>query len=334
MGLGSPAYAQPTPSPSPTGPPLNEDGTPTLASLRANLESATAGYIEAENQLNAAKAKQVELEKQLQAAQVEISEVRAGVAQYASEAYKNGRLGVLGTMLNATSPDEFLSRAAALDKMTARDQQYLVRLRDATRTAAEAKAGIEIQIAEQTTATAEMAKRKLAAERALAAVGGGPTTPNVNTGGAATADPAPRNPDGSWPRESCSQNDPTPADGCLTPRTLHALNEAKDAGFTRFVSCFRPGGSGEHPKGRACDHSVFRNNDFVDKSAGGSDRDYGNRLAAFYIKNARALGVMYVVWYCQIWLVGSGWRRYNSTGSNCGDDSAGDHTNHVHVSIY
>lgn len=307
--------------------------SPTLATLRANLEAAAAGYIEAEATLDASKIKQAELGGLLQQALLDMEKVRSGVRRYASEAYKTGRLGTLEAILSATSPDEFLGRAAAIDKMTQRDQGSLIRLLEAKRRAEEAKAGIDAEVAVQEAATKEMAKRKLAAEKALAAVSGGSSSSRVNVGGAPTANPAPRNSDGSWPKETCSVDDPTPASGCITPRTRHALNEAKRVGFTWYVSCFRSGGSGEHPKGRACDFAAFSGG-FENKSAGGSNRLYGDRLTAFYIKNAKALGVMYVVWYCQIWQVGIGWRRYNSSGSGCGDSPAGDHTNHVHVSIY
>jgi hypothetical protein len=62
--------------------------------------------------------------------------------------------------------------------------------------------------------------------------------------------------------------------------------------------------------------------------AGGGDRDYGNRLAAWLIANAQRLGVLYVIWFRQIWLPSSGWRAYNGGG-----DPSSDHTNHVHMSI-
>jgi len=329
LTLASPTRAQPG---APTAPP-NEGGTPTMAGLRANLEAAAAGYIEAEARLDAAKAQQALFEAQLVQAEADMAKVKSGVAHYATEAYKTGRLGIIGTMLNARNPDDFLGRAAAVDKMTQRDQASLGTLLEAKRRATEAKARIDALVAVQTAAAQEMERRKAAAEKALAAVGGGPSSSRVNTGGAPEANPVPRNPDGSLPRETCSEDDPTPASGCITPRTLHNLNEAKRVGFNWYVSCYRPGGDGEHPKGRACDFAAFPSG-FVNSSASGSGRNYGDRLAAFFIKNAKALAVMYVVWYCQIWQVGIGWRRYNSTGSNCGDAPANDHTNHVHVSIY
>lgn len=313
--------------------PDDEGESPSLATLRANLAAAAAGYIEAENKLNASKRKQSELGKQLQDAELTMARARSGVGRYAGEAYKTGRLGVLDAILSATSPDEFLGRAAAIDRMVQRDQESIVQLLAAKRAAEAAKAAIDAEVAVQEAAAKEMARRKAAAEKALGRVSGGSSSSRVDVGAAPTARPAPRNADGSWPKESCSENDPTPASGCVTPRTLHALNEAKRVGFDWYVSCFRNGGSGEHPKGRACDFAAFPGG-FVNRSAGGTNRVYGDRLAAFYIKNAKALGVMYVVWYCQIWHVGAGWRRYNSAGSNCGDAPAGDHTNHVHVSIY
>jgi hypothetical protein len=102
--------------------------------------------------------------------------------------------------------------------------------------------------------------------------------------------------------------------------------EAKKAGFNHYVSCYRPGGSGEHPKGRACDFAA--NAAGFAGTATGSDREYGNRLAAWCLANASRLGVLYVIWFRQIWLPGIGWRAYHGDGS-----PSGDHTNHVHLSM-
>ena len=323
MTLAAPASAQPTTPP--------DDGSSNqLDTLRSNLESAAVGWLDAEAALTKSRAKQVELQDQLTRAEMDMARMKAGVARYAGEAYKTGRIGTLGVILNATSPDEFLGRAVAINKMTQRDQEQLAQLVDARRRAVEAKAAIDAEIVTQQNMQAEMAKRKQAAERALSAMGGyainGWMDPN-----SPAARPAPRNPDGSWPREYCTINDPTTS-GCITPRTLHALQEAKRNGFTRYVSCWRSGSRYEHPKGRACDWAAQPSG--FGGNASGDDRLYGDKLASFFIKNAIALGVMYVVWYCKVWIVGSGWKSYSSTGSRCGDSPAGDHTNHVHVSIY
>jgi hypothetical protein len=63
--------------------------------------------------------------------------------------------------------------------------------------------------------------------------------------------------------------------------------------------------------------------------AAGADKDYGNRLAAWFIANAKNLGLLYVIWFRQIWMPSTGWRAYS--GGN-GTPSS-DHTNHVHLSV-
>jgi len=116
--------------------------------------------------------------------------------------------------------------------------------------------------------------------------------------------------------------------GCITPRTAHARDEAIKAGFNHYNACWRGyNDGGEHPKGRACDFAAAPGGFGGD--AYDADRTYGNSLAAFFIYNANRLGVLYVIWYRQIWLPTSGWRSY----SGCCDPSS-KHTNHVHLSMY
>ena len=326
MAAPAPAFA----AQQPTTP--DENGTPTLTTLRANLAAAAEGYMKAEADLAVAQATQAELQKTLSTAEADIARIKGRVAEYAAEAYRTGRVGTLGLMLDPGAKGDLLGRADAIDKLTRTDSDRLAELADAKRRAADAKAGIDAQIVTQGAALQEMARRKQAAEKALAAAQAVRSAPVFDSAGIPIANPAPRNSDGSWPAQSCSVNDPTTS-GCITPRTLHALQETKRVGFTWYVSCYRPGDQYEHPKGRACDWAAFEKG-FENRSAGGANKSYGDRLAAFYVKNAKALGVMYVVWYCQIWQYGIGWHRYNSAGSNCGDAPAGDHTNHVHLSVY
>ncbi len=327
IGLAGPAWAEPTPLP--TTPP--DEGAPTLDRLRSNLESSAIAWLDAEAALTASKGRQVDLQQQLTVAELDIQRASVSVGKYAGEAYKTGPVGVFGAMLNATSPDNFLAKALAFDRLTQRDQVHLEQLKDAKRRAAEAKQAIDEEIRRQTEATAEMAKRKAAAESALAAQGTSATKGWLDPNSRAAL-PAPRDASGKWPPEWCSINDPTTG-GCITPRLNHAKKEAEKAGFTKFVSCFRPGNKYEHPKGRACDFSTHDGG--FNGTAKGDDKTYGSNLASFFVKNATALGVMYVVWFCDIWTVSTGyWRHYNTAGSTCGDNPSPDHTNHVHVSIY
>nr|BFE77060.1 hypothetical protein GCM10020092_103610 [Actinoplanes digitatis] len=202
-----------------------------------------------------------------------------------------------------------------------------------------AKAEIDAEIRDQQRQVEIMAKRKAQAEGALKAAnaangveeesssGADSSSGGSSDGGSSLrAAAAPRNSDGSLPNQSCSVNDPTTS-GCITARTLHAMKEAQKDGFTHFVACFRTQNSGEHPKGRACDFAADKNG--FGGVASGSSRTYGNRLANYFINNASALGVLYVIWFKRIWLPSSGWKAY-SRGNG---DPSSDHTNHVHLSM-
>src|SRR5207247_665468 len=117
----------------------------------------------------------------------------------------------------------------------------------------EQQAALDEQVNAAKVQTDEMAKQKAALQKTLDQLGTGPTAGVPIP--AATADPVPRNQDGSLPAEHCSVGDPTTT-GWLTPRTLHALQQARKAGFNHFTACFRNSTWGEHPLGRACDFAA------------------------------------------------------------------------------
>jgi peptidoglycan DL-endopeptidase CwlO len=308
-------------APSPTTP-ADEGGTPLLRDV---LESTGRGFVEARNAVNESQKRQLKLTLELRSVEQRIAELRPEVAEVASSSYRIGRIGPAMLLLNSASPDDFIDRAQNLDLLAMRDNNRLRELNEALDQATRAKTAIDAEVAEEKKQLTIMTKQKQEAERALALVGG-KSTGGFVAASSPVARQAPRNGDGSWPPQSCSQNDPTTS-GCVTPRTLHALNEAKRAGFDRFVSCFRPGGPFEHPKGRACDFSPRQQGFGGD--ATGEAKIYGNNLTAFLVRNADKLGVLYVIWYRQIWFPATGWGSYSAA---FGDPSS-DHTNHVHLSL-
>lgn len=307
-----------------------EGGTP---ALRAQLDAASKGYLDAKRALETSIQRQQQLGTRLKTIEAELTQRDDKVGELAVVAYRSGRLGAVSALLNSNTPEGFMDRAAALDAVAANEDRVLRELLDTKDQANRTRVALDAEINEQRKQVAVMAKRKEQAERALTVA----TTPRPQTTAdtssnegtsTANAKAAPRNSDGSWPSESCSVNDPTPASGCITPRTLHALNQAKAAGFDHYVSCHRPSGSGEHPKGRACDFAAQKKG--FGGNATGADKTYGNNLAAYFIRNADRLAVLYVIWYRKIWLPSSGWKSYS--GAN-GTPST-DHTNHVHLSVY
>jgi hypothetical protein len=299
----------------------DEGGTPTL---REQLDAASRGYLDARNKLDNSRKRQAQLAAVLTKLEAERTGRSATVEELASRAYRLGRLGPISALLDSSSTDAFVDRATSLTALASRENREVNALTESRDNVVRAKAAIDAEVKAQEKQLAMMAARKKQAERALAAVSSGSS--GGFSGGTSTATPAPRNPDGSWPAESCSLNDPTTS-GCVTPRNLHAYQQARANGFTRYTSCYRAGGSGEHPKGRACDYAAERGG--FGGVATGDARTYGNNLAAFFVRNASRLGVLYVIWYRQIWLPSSGWRSYSGGGT-----PSSDHTNHVHLSVY
>jgi hypothetical protein len=289
------------------------------------LDAAARGHIDAQIAVDQSKARQAEFERQLASTEGRLTSLTAEVNEMAAAAYRSGSFGTTSALLNSSSPGAFIERAALAKTVAAHNDRQLhelTRLRVEYRSA---KDGVDAELAKQQEQLTVMAKKQKDAENALAAAGGRATGGFVSATSPA-AKPAPRAANVSWPPEKCIIDDPTTS-GCITARTLNVLQQAKAAGFTRFVSCYRTGDVYEHPKGRACDFAAQASG-FGGEATGG-DRVYGNNLAAYFVRNADALGVLYVIWFRQIWMPGTGWRSYSGGG-----DPSSAHTNHVHVSVY
>jgi peptidoglycan hydrolase CwlO-like protein len=141
VGVGVPAHADPTPGP--------DGGNSSLDALRANLASASEGYIKAEAELESSKLKQAGLQQQLTVAEAELARVRQRVAVYAAESYRTGRITALSLMLQATSTEDLIGRAETLDGVSRVDAGRLDGLAEAKARVAEAKSAIDAEVAKQ-----------------------------------------------------------------------------------------------------------------------------------------------------------------------------------------
>jgi hypothetical protein len=326
------AFAAPRPLAAPGD--SGDDGEGGTKSLIQQLEAASKGFVEAQEALERSKKRQQQLTAKLKEIDTELGPKQAALDDIVRQSYRTGRLGPMTALITADSTGSMLDRAQTLETIAVKQDHALRDLKDARAQQAQAKVEIDAAVRDQQRQLTVMAKRKNQAESALKAAnassGGGSDGPSAggSSGGGSSsqAAAAPRNSDGSLPDESCSVNDPTTS-GCITPRMLHAMQEAKKDGFTHFVACFRHQNSGEHPKGRACDFAADKNGFGGD--ATGASKDYGNRLADYFLHNSSRLGVLYVIWYRRIWLPSSGWKSY----SGAGGDPSSDHTNHVHLSV-
>jgi hypothetical protein len=113
----------------------------------------------------------------------------------------------------------------------------------------------------------------------------------------------------------------------LTPRMVAVRTEI-DREFGPFptIGCLRPGDSGEHGKGRACD--------FMESTGGtlptAERKAHGDRVAQYAIDNASRLGIMYIIWRQRIYDMRSpGWQPMEDRGG-----ITANHFDHVHISVF
>mgnify|MGYP001160602982 FL=1 len=150
--------------------------------------------------------------------------------------------------------------------------------------------------------------------------------------------PPPKNPDGSWPAESCSLPDPTQPrrrGACVTPRTATIVRqiEAMNVGHNG-IACWDPhtwNPTSDHPKGKACDITFGSLGHFPK----GADKANGDRLAEWLVANAEVWGVNYVIWQGRVWSsarASQGWRPYTGGGIYDVTSPTGGHHDHIHLS--
>ncbi len=319
LTTGSPAVAAPRPLAAPGD--KGDDGEGGSKSLIDQLEAASRGYLQAQAALATSKKNQGQLTAKLTEIDAQLGPQQAVLDEIVTQTYKTGRLGAMAALLSADSAEGMLDRVDTLATVAVKQDSALRALKDTRARQEQAKIAIDTAVRDQQKQVNLMARRKAQAEAALRAAGGGQDTgsPGGSTAGSKSA-----------PRYSGSGSgmvaDPT-SSGRITTRMLNALNQAQSAGFTHYVHCFREQNSGEHPKGRACDFAA--DNGGFGGVATGASKDYGNRLANYFIKNSGNLGVLYVILFERIWLPSSGWKAYNSGNG----DPSSDHTNHVHLSV-
>jgi hypothetical protein len=307
--LAVPAWAQEE------GPGNEGDGT----SLRQQFSRAAEKYQDARSILDESEERELALVVRLDDLEAERDTLIGQIQLSASTAYRTGRVGPITALLNASSSNAFLARLVAVDMLTTREDEQLARFRDLGQELETQRTALAEEIALQEEEVQRLEEAKDEAEAALFAIGGGTT-------GTFEAFPSEDAAPFTGPDDGCTEDDPTTA-GCVSKRMLHSYNEAQVFGFTRYTSMWRDGGGGEHPLGRAGDFACSPNG-FGGEATGG-DKTYCDRLASFFVHNADALGVIYVIWFREIWFTGSGWSTYGG----CAGDPASCHTNHVHLSV-
>jgi hypothetical protein len=317
----APAMAEPPDGSSSSAPDEQGDETTSNATLSDVLESSNRKFVQAKAAVAKSTKTQKTLSVEITIAEAKRDALEPEVNAIAAQQYRIGNVGAASFLLGSQGSTDFLAKAVSLEEI---NQLHDHKLRELTKAIDEVnakKSALDAEVKAQQTSLAAMKKQKEAADKALSLVGGKSLTAGYVDATSRTATAAPRNSDGGFSAERCSQDDPTTG-GCVTSRTLHMYKEVKKAGFNRFVGCHRNGGPFEHPKGRACDWSLQKSG--FSNAHNADMRKYGNDLMAFLVRNAEKLGIYYVIWYAQIWFPASGWRSYSG---------ASEHKDHVHVSM-
>ncbi|WP_327092948.1 hypothetical protein OIE66_20575 [Nonomuraea sp. NBC_01738] len=114
----------------------------------------------------------------------------------------------------------------------------------------------------------------------------------------------------------------------ITPRMRLVKQLVKERFDVPFgIGCFRTiQDGGEHPLGRACDFMLSHGGSMP--SAAEIARGY--KIADWVVKNAKRLGIMYVIYRQRIWHVRNGsWRTMTDRGG-----TTANHYDHPHISVY
>jgi hypothetical protein len=224
-----------------TSPALADPDEGGSKTLRDALESAAKGQVVAKQKLVASQKRQTQLQATVKQSEAAAKALETQVATIANRSYRLGRTSTMTMLLESGSPDVFLERAERLDMMAQIDGGTLARYQGDLTRARQAKAAIDREIREQQKQVAALTKKKKEAELALASVGGGSVAGGFINANSPLAKPAPRNSDGSWPKESCTVDDPTTS-GCITPRLLNAYQQARRpaSSTTRRASASAP----------------------------------------------------------------------------------------------
>ncbi|MFE3451464.1 coiled-coil domain-containing protein [Nonomuraea sp. NPDC059194] len=285
---------------------------PSEPTLRAELKQLNTKVDKLIERYNAKRVSLAKAQKAAKAAQERLAAVEQTLVKAEAEASKITELRYqastpdLPTLLY--TPD--LNSAALLEQMSA-EQDAVVKNVTAARDAKKQAAAEATTLADRIeTETAQVADDRKEAEGMIKDIEK-KLDKLVPTGTGRKAD-------GSWAPEL-----PTGSEN-ITPRTELMRDTIKKTFAMPFtVGCYRSGGSGEHPLGRACDFML---------SSGGSrpteaNRTLGDQVAAWAIKNQSRLGIKYVIWQQRI-NSGSGWRAMSDRGS-----VTANHYDHVHISM-
>ncbi|MGW4801560.1 coiled-coil domain-containing protein [Nonomuraea sp. NPDC004297] len=285
-----------------------------LAALQKDSDKLIADYYNSRLAHQKAERAEKTAREKLAAAQEVFDRHSTDLRAMAVSRYVAGQPGPLDVLANEQDFTLVLSRMAltqhVIDEQNAKLRGY-AGVRDA-RKSAEREAAARTEELESTLGDLEKGKKKAETqiERIKDRIDLLYTAPGL------------RRPDGTWVPQLPQGSDN------ITPRMAlvkKLVSERFDV--PHGIGCYRAiQDGGEHPLGRACDFMLSRGGAFPSAD----EQRRGDQIAEWVIKNARRLGIMYVIYRQRIWHVRTGaWRTMSDRGGNTAN-----HYDHPHVSVY
>ncbi|TDQ47991.1 coiled-coil domain-containing protein [Actinorugispora endophytica] len=298
LALQSPGYADP------------DEEEVTLEELNEQADALEEEYDGELVQYTSAKDAAEKAEKDLEDVQERLENARGDVAQLAAGQYKSTGLDPTVEIVLSSSPEQMLDDASLLSQLSHNSGARVSNLEalEVEAEAAQEEADSKLDEAQELVDDLEEQRDEILAKIEKYEAEQVPETPGNGT---VPADAQGPGFDGVTPRMAAIRDDLIGQFGAPYP-----------------VGCLRPGDSGEHGSGRACDFMM---------SAGGGmpsaeNQQLGTQMAEYARNNADRLGIMYVIWEQKIWdsrNPGAGWKPMSDRGS-----ITQNHYDHVHVSSY
>ncbi|MFB9708718.1 coiled-coil domain-containing protein [Streptosporangium sandarakinum] len=299
--------------PKPTAKQLRKE----LADMQKQSESLIARYYDSRVELQKVQKTEKAARDRLSRAQGDLDRAAREIRLLAAARYRSSGTEGVSAMMGSGDPAAMLNRLTLVEQIVAEQDAKLrvfVQVRDDHR---RARDEAKTRGAELKASMAKLDDEKDRAEKLIEKI-----KDRIDL---LYPTPGVRRADGTWVPQLPSGPDN------ITPRMRLTRQLVAQRFGPRFgIGCFRVdggiAGGGEHPLGRACDFML---------SGGGAmpsaaETGRGDEIAAWAIKNARRLGIMYIIYRQRIWQTRTGsWRAMSNRGG-----VTANHFDHVHISVY
>lgn len=280
-----------------------------LKSLQKSSDTLISDYYAGRIELQKVEKAEKAARRKLGAAQAVYDRESAQIRLMAVQSYTNGGLGLVDTLLGAGGLNGMAIVQQLANEQNARLHGF-AEVRD-THLAAKREAGAKADDLRARLKTLDGKKRK--AEKVIEQIKDRIDLLHDAPGARSDGTFVPQLPAG--------------ADN-ITPR-MRLVKQliAERFGVPYGIGCYRSlNDGGEHPLGRACDFMLSRGG----AMPSGAEIQRGHEISAWVIKNAKRLGIMYVIYRQRIWHVRTGtWRVMSNRGG-----TTANHYDHPHISVY